>query len=146
MYRREKRVKEGRLAGLKSIGIGGHIDREDAEASATFEEIYKKALWRELSEEIHGITIKDLEFPQFIGWINDESNPVGQVHFGAVHVLEVPCVDNITINRNEHLSHLGWITAQEVIEDARGFETWSVLAARLMMTSKDQRRNLCQDR
>lgn len=133
VYRREKQVKEGRLAGLKSIGIGGHIDKEDAEGADGAHKIYEKALRRELAEEIQGAG--EFSFPRFLGWINDESNAVGRVHLGAVHVIEVANVNGLSINHGEHLTHLGWITAQEVIDETEAFETWSILAARLTTIS-----------
>ncbi len=133
VYRREKRVKEGRLAGLKSIGIGGHIDKEDAKDAVSAHEIYEKALKRELTEEIQGTG--EFFFPRFLGWINDESNAVGRVHMGAVHLLKVTTAENLSITHGEHLTHSGWMTAQEVIEKAEAFETWSILAARLTIQS-----------
>ncbi|MEZ0329590.1 MAG: phosphoesterase [Dissulfuribacterales bacterium] len=133
VYKREKRVKEGRLAGLKSIGIGGHIDREDAESTADAHAIYEKAMRRELAEELKGAG--QFSFPRFLGWINDESNAVGRVHLGAVHVLEMLNADGLGINHGEHLTHLGWMTAQEVINEATTFETWSVFAAKLAIIS-----------
>lgn len=133
VYKREKKVKEGRLAGLKSIGIGGHIDKEDAEGAVDAQEIYEKALRREVAEEIKSAEV--FSFPRFLGWINDESNAVGRVHLGAVHVLEVLNADGLGINHGEHLTHLGWMTAQEVLDAMQTFETWSELAARLSTIS-----------
>lgn len=134
VYRREKQVKEGRLAGLQSIGIGGHIDQEDAEGTASTHEIYERALRRELAEEIRGAGA--FSFPRFIGWINDESNAVGRVHLGAVHILEVANAEGLFINHGEHLTHQGWMTARGVMDHMQAFETWSVLAARLATISK----------
>lgn len=138
VYKREKPVKEGRLAGLQSIGIGGHIDKEDANGAVNTHEIYERALRRELREEIRGA--EAFSCHRFLGWINDESNAVGRVHLGAVHVLEVADAHSLGINHGEHLTHVGWMTAREVMDHMQAFETWSVLAARLATTSKNTRR------
>ena len=71
---------ENRLEGKWSWGVGGHIDaHEGAE-----ENPIHTSLLRELEEEI---TIKGSTKPQVLGYINDDSNDVGKVHFGILYAI-----------------------------------------------------------
>jgi predicted NUDIX family phosphoesterase len=76
-----KRTKQGgdsRLHDKYSIGVGGHVNPEDA---ADGGDPIAAATRREIEEEIVLETSLDLE-P--IGWINDDATPVGAVHVGLV--------------------------------------------------------------
>lgn len=79
MERKRDHVEE-RLAGLFSLGIGGHIRKEEFVG----EDIFAWAK-REFEEEIDyqgGFKIK------ILGLLNEESNPVGRVHTGLVLLVE----------------------------------------------------------
>lgn len=82
----ERRTTQGetRLHGRLSIGLGGHIGPEDGPLPG----IVARGLSRELQEELH-IDPALLARAELIGLLNDDSNPVGQVHFGLVHRLEI---------------------------------------------------------
>ncbi len=90
-YKRSKANRgseERRLRDKWSCGVGGHIERED-DTSAN--PIYSSTL-RELQEEVG---IKDAGSLQVLGYINDDSEPVGRVHFGILYLLTVD-YDEIT--------------------------------------------------
>lgn len=118
-YRRSKRVGESRLAGKRSIGIGGHINPCDGEWKD--QSRYNAGLMRELQEE--------LDLPEVRGWaiggpkwfINDESNPVGRVHLGVVH--ELLLMSGEIGLRDEALVEPEWI--DPLTEPMDGFESWS---------------------
>src|SRR5262245_20220281 len=74
---------EARLRALRSIGVGGHVSAEDA---GQIETPYREALARELAEEVE---IDSPYTERCVGLINDDRTPVGQVHLGVVHVLEL---------------------------------------------------------
>lgn len=74
---------ETRLHGRLSIGIGGHVEPIDAPIVG----ILGRATARELSEELH---LPPAGPPEMIGLLNDDSNAVGAVHVGLVHVLGLP--------------------------------------------------------
>lgn len=87
------------------------------------------ALRRERIEELEGIEEVNT---RFIGWINDDSDPVGQVHLGAVHLDEVQNPDSLRIReQGEDLHTQGWWSAGEIMSKAERFEKWSVLAVEL---------------
>lgn len=94
VYARADRSGEKRLVGNVSIGFGGHIEEEDMEdgwasSGARRQLSYSRALEREVEEEL--LYAPDLKAPKFVhvGWINDDSTPVGRVHLGVAHVQRV---------------------------------------------------------
>ncbi len=134
VYRRGGGVGEGRLAGRLSVGIGGHINTDDAENGVLTPEAYQSALRRERTEELAGL---DEVATAFVGWINDDSDPVGQVHLGAVHLDEVPGAETLRIREHgEDLHAEGWWSAEEISGAADRFEKWSLLAVELAVSLK----------
>ncbi len=130
VYQRGKKVGEQRLAGRFSIGIGGHINSKDADGPALTHSQYEKALCRERYEEL--VCPNTVE-TSFLGWINDDSDEVGQVHLGAVHLCRVPIPEDIGIRSDEEgLYNAGWMSRQEVLERKDQFEKWSILALALL--------------
>jgi predicted NUDIX family phosphoesterase len=94
-YIRGSKVDEKRLAQKASIGIGGHINPADSTSNSTknIKEIYLNGLKREVDEEV---IIETKHDDRIIGLINDDSNEVGQVHLGIIHLwkLAEPKVKN----------------------------------------------------
>jgi predicted NUDIX family phosphoesterase len=88
-YKRTKKGGEGRLHEKWSVGVGGHVNPVDADLPGD-PFIYQRALLRELNEEV-GLLFKDSSFvsSSIKGLIYDNSNAVGRVHFGVVHVISV---------------------------------------------------------
>lgn len=118
-YTRGKTQGEARLHSLRSIGVGGHVDEEDADGRNTAE-AYDLALRREIAEEVD---VRSAGALQRIGLINDDSTPVGQVHLGVVHLyeLEQPSV----VPREDGLADAGFGALAELISRRLEFETWS---------------------
>ena len=82
-YLRGKLLAEKRLLGEYSIGIGGHISVFDTNL---FSETYRQGMAREVHEEVR----VEAQYNQHLAaMINDDSNDVGRVHFGLVHVFEL---------------------------------------------------------
>lgn len=80
LMQRTAKATETRLQNKFSLGIGGHIRQEDL----TTDSIYDWAQ-REFHEEVSYTDALTLE-P--LGILNDDSNPVGQVHVGFVFLLK----------------------------------------------------------
>lgn len=80
VYRRATKnedYSEKRLQGKLSIGIGGHIEHCDSNGHKG---MIASSILREIKEEVFiDGEIKEVEL---LGIINDDTNPVGQVHFG----------------------------------------------------------------
>lgn len=120
-YTRGKSGGESRLHAKISVGVGGHINPVDTGDGRTGPEAYHAAVAREIEEEL---VMKGTYKETIIALLNDESNPVGQVHLGVVHLIELEN-DEVTSNEDA-LSDLGFST----LADLRGplferLETWS---------------------
>jgi predicted NUDIX family phosphoesterase len=111
---------ESRLHAKRSVGIGGHISREDA-AGGT--DPYATGMQRELSEEVR---LESAYSEYRDGLIYDPSNDVGKVHLGVVHrfVLERPEVES----NEADLAEGGFVSVSKLREQMDRLETWSQLA------------------
>ncbi len=81
-YRRasgKENYSEKRLMDKISCGVGGHIDREDSDNPI------ENAMMRELMEEV---IMNQYPKPKIVGYLNDDSDSVGKVHFGIVAIAE----------------------------------------------------------
>lgn len=117
LYQRSSKGGEGRLHGNYSIGIGGHVERVDGASGNPIH----VALARELSEEVD---VRDHSLEK-LGCINDDSNPVGQVHFGLVYVVTTK--DGVT-KKDEEIASGGMVPIEEIVSMDQGqFENWSRL-------------------
>lgn len=90
-YWRGKESTEKRLHGNCSIGVGGHVNMIDAVQCRHNNGLYdllRCCRNREIQEEVN-LDWQVLVLPEnecrFVGLIKDDSNDVGQVHFGVVY-------------------------------------------------------------
>lgn len=116
-YRRGSASGEKRLAAKLSIGIGGHISETDAAGEGN---LYRNGMNRELAEEI-AIGCRYSE--SLIGFINDDTTPVGSVHLGVVHLLEL--AEPAVTPREDAISEAGFSTISSLLTRFNEFETWS---------------------
>jgi predicted NUDIX family phosphoesterase len=120
-YTRGKAGGENRLHAKVSVGVGGHINPVDTAAGRVGEAAYFAAVNREIEEELELTG----EHPhQIIALLNDESNAVGQVHLGIVHLVELTTEE--VRSREDALLDLGFTALTEL--DGPQFErleTWS---------------------
>jgi predicted NUDIX family phosphoesterase len=125
-YTRGKGQGEKRLHAKRSVGIGGHISSDD-EAAETSLHPYEEGMRRELDEEV----IIDTPYTQkCVGLINDDETPVGQVHLGVVHILDVES-PNVR-PREEDILDCGFRPVQELLDNLDGFETWSQICLKAL--------------
>jgi predicted NUDIX family phosphoesterase len=126
-YVRGKGSGEKRLVAKGSIGIGGHINYDDKSLFLTGLESYEEALQRELHEELR----MDGHFrTRIVGLINDDSTPVGQVHFGIVHLCEL--ADENVSKGEACITDLKFLTVPELLARRDQMETWSQLCLQLV--------------
>ncbi|HXF81579.1 MAG TPA: NUDIX hydrolase [bacterium] len=119
LVRRTAAGGEARLHGKVSIGVGGHINRADV---AGADDVVAAALRRELAEEL---VIEAPWQARYVGVLNDDTNPVGQVHFGLVHIVEV-AAPAISVRETDTLT--GELAAAAEVRARYGqMETWSQL-------------------
>jgi len=113
---------EKRLQGKLSLGLGGHIERVDFETGCK-NPILASGL-RELKEEVE---IKGSTNPRMLGYINNDSDNVGKVHFGILYILETNA--RIVKPKDPEIESGGLRTIKELekIYSSSGFtvEEWS---------------------
>lgn len=111
-----------RLHGKASIGVGGHLNPVDEG-----EDALDAGLRREWAEELEA----DWE-PTFrlVGFLNDDTNPVGAVHLGVVFTVEA---QGRSVAVREHEKLTGAFVEADAIADAWDrLETWSQLVAEVL--------------
>ncbi len=79
-------------------------------------------MWRELHEELHIIDAKQCAFR---GFLNDDSNEVGQVHIGLVYTIDVT-PDQVAVRETEKMEGF-WVTLEELHRSSERLESWSRL-------------------
>lgn len=118
LLRRGSRQAEARLHHLYSIGVGGHINPVDGGGADPVAE----GLRRELAEELHVDGEPEVE-P--LGYLNDESNPVGSVHFGLVYrVTAEPA--RVRVAEEDRMEG-SFVPLEELGRRRSEMETWSQL-------------------
>lgn len=131
-YRRKIGVGDPRLQEKYSIGVGGHIEEDDIDFS--LEDTIMKCTIREIREEL-GIPdgMKDSEISDLLsveGYVNDDSNEVGKVHFGIVILFSITneISELINIPAEEALELVGFKSPSDLealLESGINFEDWS---------------------
>jgi predicted NUDIX family phosphoesterase len=119
-YTRGKAGGEARLHAKMSIGIGGHINDGDTHAEHFDQAAYFRAVERELHEEL---VIPGGYRQRIAALLNDDSNDVGRVHLGVVHLIEVDSMD--IQPREEAIRDLRFVTAGELAPLRDRLESWS---------------------
>ena len=137
-YVRGRRAGEARLAGNRSIGIGGHINPIDADNSSLFAYLYENyliAVQREVAEEV---SVEAGHSDKIVALLNDDSTEVGSVHLGIVHhwVLDSPSVSR----REQVITQMAFMSPAELREVRGSMETWSQLCLKQLakMTNKTE--------
>lgn len=114
LMERSAQASEQRLKSKLTLGIGGHVRQEDITSSHLFD-------WarREFHEEVSyagNLTITPL------GIINDDSNPVGEVHIGFALLLTGDS-DNIAVKSELKSGTLMTLEEISLVQDR--LESWS---------------------
>lgn len=134
LFQRSSGQTEKRLHNKFHLGAGGHMNPgkiNEPEADYLINE-----LKRELFEEVkfsNGCLIEDIEF---IGFINDDSIPVGTVHLGLLFDIHVSSKD-VFINETEKMT-AKWVDKTELINYYEEMETWTKIAVDFYIMCKNQ--------
>ncbi len=129
LMRRTRAGTDARLHERYSVGIGGHVNPEDADPLG--------GLQREWTEELAA----DFE-PRFepLGVLNDDTNPVGAVHLGLVFTADAGG-QPVAIRETAKLSG-SFATLDEVAAIAPDLETWSGLLFDFLLTERARTRQV----
>ncbi len=119
---------EKRLTGLVSIGLGGHLNPEDAHERYT--EMVRLCARREVAEELYieGVDNIFTEFPSHFvlsGVVYDDSDDVGKVHLGLVLRCDVSEGVAQKLRLSDENKDMEWKTWRELQEGYEELEGWS---------------------
>lgn len=137
-YTRGVNTTEKRLANRRSIGIGGHIN--PSKHTDTFN--ISSEINREIEEElIFDGDGSDIAIT-FAGFINDDSDAVGSVHFGILYIGEMIDVQYPLLPREEEITSVRMRFVDDIVVSTtyRKFESWS----KICMTNIDEIFTACE--
>ncbi|GAB4174582.1 MAG: phosphoesterase [Terrimicrobiaceae bacterium] len=128
-YVRGSHSGEQRLVAKGSIGIGGHINDGDEGITSFDHSAYRKAVAREIHEEL---VIDGTWADRIVGLINDDSTEVGSVHLGVVHVVRLSS-PHVTAGESA-ISNLEFLDPDTLVKNSDSLETWSQIIIRNWVT------------
>jgi predicted NUDIX family phosphoesterase len=119
-YVRGKKAGEQRLVAKGSIGIGGHMNDHDEGLFALDRAAYDAGVQREVTEELRlGAKFTN----RAVALLNDDSNEVGRVHLGVVHVFQL---DSTDVQKGEAMiTDLQFLDRAQLAARREAMETWS---------------------
>lgn len=132
IYTRGGKSGEKRLQAKQSIGIGGHINPHDEREDSLGSTTYYNAIERELQEEL---IIEGAHTQKVIGLINDDSNEVGQVHLGVVHLFDLN--SDIVQANEDAIQDLHFRSIEELVAGFDQLETWSQICVNHLRQNPD---------
>ncbi len=119
-YVRGKKAGEQRLVSKGSIGIGGHMNDQDEGLFALDADAYTAAVQREINEELR---IHSPYTNRVVALLNDDSNEVGRVHLGVVHVFEL---ETDAVEKGEAMiTELQFLSPDQLAQRRDRLENWS---------------------
>ncbi len=119
-YVRGKKAGEQRLVAKGSIGIGGHMNDMDEGLFAMDRDAYLEGVRREVCEELN---VRAKFTNDIVALLNDDSNEVGQVHLGVIHVLRL---DSAEVEKRESMiTSVAFLDREELLARRDAMETWS---------------------
>jgi predicted NUDIX family phosphoesterase len=119
-YVRGKTAGEQRLVAKGSIGIGGHMNDHDEGLFALDRDAYNAGVQREVGEELRlGARYTN----HVVALLNDDSNDVGRVHLGVVHVFQL---DSDDVAKGEAMiTDLQFLDRAQLAARRDAMESWS---------------------
>lgn len=123
-YVRGKKAGEQRLVAKGSIGIGGHMNDDDEGLFALDRAAYDAGVQREVGEELRlGANYTN----HAVALLNDDSNEVGRVHLGIVHVFRL---ESAEVQKGEAMiTELQFLDREQLAARREGLESWSRICA-----------------
>jgi predicted NUDIX family phosphoesterase len=124
LFKRTGGQRDKRLPNLFFLGVGGHMN--PGKTTRSEEQYITDELIRELFEEVRlsaGCTIENIEF---IGFINDDTIPVGRFHIGLLYNIRVSNKE-VSVNETDKMT-AEWVEKSGLMEFYDGMETWTRIA------------------
>jgi predicted NUDIX family phosphoesterase len=127
LYRRNRKHDELRLNSKWSCGVGGHIEKADA---VGYNPITESSM-REIEEEVE---ISGGRYIQVLGYINDDSDEVGKVHFGIIYLLSIDYKASV-LPRDPEIAE-GKLVPIDILEEKcnanENVENWTKIAIKAL--------------
>jgi len=124
LFKRTSSQREKRLHNKLHLGVGGHMNPGSSKEAD--EQYLISELKRELFEEVKLLNACLIEDIEFIGFLNDDSIPVGRVHIGLLYNIHVSNKD-VIINETDKMT-ANWIDKSDLVDFYEEMETWSQFA------------------
>ena len=121
LFRRTSKQTENRLHNKFSLGVGGHMNPSGSMES--IEQYLIDELKRELYEEVKLLNGCFIESIEFIGFINDDTIPVGRVHIGLLYNIHVSNKE-VYVKETDKMT-ADWIDKTNLAEYYKGMESWT---------------------
>jgi predicted NUDIX family phosphoesterase len=121
LFKRSSGQTETRLHNKFTLGAGGHMN--PGVSAEPDEQYLTDELKRELSEEVRLLNECRIEDIEFIGFINDDTIPVGTYHIGILYHIRVSNKE-VYINETDKMT-AEWVDKSSLAEFYVGMETWS---------------------
>jgi predicted NUDIX family phosphoesterase len=119
-YVRGKKAGEQRLVAKGSIGIGGHMNDHDEGLFALDRDAYNAGVQREVGEELR---LSSKYTNHVVALLNDDSNEVGRVHLGVVHIFRL---ETDAVSKGEAMiTDLQFLSRSELATRREAMESWS---------------------
>jgi len=119
-YVRGKKAGEQRLVAKGSIGIGGHMNDHDEGLFALDRAAYDAGVQREVGEELR---LSSRYTNHAVALLNDDSNEVGRVHLGIVHIFRLESAD---VQKGEAMiTDLQFLDRAQLAARREHMESWS---------------------
>ena len=116
-YQRGVLLSEERLLHNHSIGVGGHISIDDPNLFSTS---YEEGMYREINEELH----IDTDYQEkIVALLNDDSNEVGKVHIGVIHILRIN--EQKIRKKEKSINNPHFVSIQSLKTNIGKYENWS---------------------
>lgn len=121
---KDEHYSEKRLQGKWSWGVGGHIEPLD---HSNGNNVLIESRLRELEEEIE--IIGNIIDSKVLGYVNDDLDEVGKVHFGILYLIEI---DGNVKPKDKEMAFGGMLSLSELEERCQSkdceVENWSKIA------------------
>lgn len=130
-YRRSAKAGERRLAGLRSIGVGGHLNVGDVGDQIGLDGL-RRGISRELAEEV---TLAEEPPIRYLGIINDDTTDVGRVHIGLIALAEL-AEPRVSL-RDPTLLDGRFDRPETLVARSSSFEGWSQLCLPALISLPD---------
>ncbi len=126
-YVRGKKSTESRLVARRSMGVGGHIEPIDHGLFSSYRDMYLEAARREVNEEVE---LGSRYTEHIAALINDDSNDVGKVHFGVMHIWDL--AEPRVTKREGLITQGAFVTLESLKTQIHELETWSQIALKVL--------------